>query len=127
MPFALITVGLICVITGARNTYADFGTTLAGDFTGPNNFTYWLAAIGMVGALGYIEELRTFSRYFLALIMISMILATQGGIFTTIQNALKSGPVAPTAAPTGTGATGTANWASAAGTVIGTAVKAAAF
>ena len=99
MPFALITVGLILVITGARNTYADFGNTLRGDFTGPNNFTYWLVAFGIVGALGYIDALRTFSRMFLALILISMILANKGGVFNAITNALQSGPVNPTAAP----------------------------
>lgn len=98
MPFALITVGLILVITGARNTYADFGKALAADFTGPGNFTYWLASIGIVGALGYIEDLRVFSRAFMALILLSMILKN-GGVFNKLTEALQQGPTTPVASP----------------------------
>lgn len=96
MPFALVVIGLICVITGARNTYKDFGAALVNDFTGPGNFTWWLVAIGSIGALGYIDGLRSFSRMFMALIIVSMVLKN-GGVFDKVKDALNQGPIAPTA------------------------------
>jgi hypothetical protein len=85
------------VITGARNTYADFGAHLLKDFTGPNNFLYWLLAIGSVGALGYVDALRGFSRAFMVLIILAMVLKN-GGVFNQIQQAIQQGPKSPTAA-----------------------------
>lgn len=101
MPFALVTIGLILVITGARNTHKDFGATLAADFTGPGNFTWWLVAIGSVGALGYIRGMEGFSRAFMALIIISMVLKN-GGVFDKAREALAKGPIAPVAAASNT-------------------------
>lgn len=103
MAFVLVVSGLLMIVTGAKGTYAAFGSQLAGDFTGPGNFTYWIAAIGAVGAVGYVDALRTISRLFLALILIAMVLANKG-FFDQLTAALKAGPTAP-AAGTGTPAT----------------------
>jgi hypothetical protein len=100
MAFVLVTVGLLMIVTGAKGTYAAFGSQIASDFTGSQPFTYWLAAIGAVGALGYIDALKTFSRLFLTLILVSMVLANKG-FFAKFTAALKQGPIAP---PAGTGA-----------------------
>lgn len=94
MPFALVLIGLVLIVTGAKNTHRAFGRTLVGDFTGPANFTYWLAAIGSIGALGYIEKIRPFSRAFMVLIIVAMFLAN-GGFFDRLQQALRTGPIAP--------------------------------
>lgn len=99
MPFALITLGLLMIVTGARNTHAQFGQQVANDVTGPRGFLVWLLAIGSVGALGYIKDLRQFSHYFLALILISMILSNKG-FFQKFTEGFNAGPVAPTAAAT---------------------------
>jgi len=96
MPFALVTVGLILVITGVKNTYVAFGTQVKADFTGPGNFLYWIAAIGIVGSVGYIDRLRGFANAFMALIIIAMVLKN-GGVFNQFKAALASGPVAPQA------------------------------
>lgn len=84
------------ILTGVKNTYAQFGSTVAGDFTGKGNFTYWLASLGAVGALGYIDALREFSRYFMALIIIAMVLANKG-LFAQLTAFLQNGPKAPNA------------------------------
>jgi hypothetical protein len=94
MAFVLVTVGLLMIVTGARGTYAQFGSQVASDFTGSQPFTYWVAAIIGVGSIGYIDALRTFSRLFLALILVSMVLANKG-FFAKLTDALKTGPVAP--------------------------------
>lgn len=95
MPFALVTIGLIMIVSGARDTYDAFGKQLVSDFTGPGNFTYWLAAIGAVGSLGYIPDFRTFSRTFMALILVVMVLAQKTGFFDRLTQALNTGPIAP--------------------------------
>lgn len=94
MAFVLVTVGILMIVTGAKGTYSQFGSQVASDFTGSQPFTYWLAAIGSIGALGYIDALRTFSRMFMALILVAMVIANKG-FFAQLQAALKQGPVAP--------------------------------
>lgn len=101
MAFVLVVVGLLMIITGARGTYQQFGSQVASDFTGPGNFTYWLAAIGIIGAIGYIEPLKTVSRLFMALVLIGMVLSNRG-VFAKFQAAMKAGPVAPQAPSTAT-------------------------
>lgn len=93
MPFALIFIGLVLVVTGARDTYKPMGAQLVTDFTGKNNFTYWLAAIGAVGAVGYYTPAKSFSHAFLLLILLAMVLAN-GGVFDKFTQALAQGPAA---------------------------------
>lgn len=96
MPFALVTIGLLMIVTGINNTYSQFGSQLQSDFSGSKSFIVWVIALGAVGALGYIKDLRTFSHYFMALILIAMVLANKG-VFQNFTSALASGPKAPTA------------------------------
>lgn len=95
MPYVLVIIGLLMVVTGARGTYVPFGRQVASDFTGPNNFTYWVVGIGAVGALGYIDALRTFSRLFMTLVVLVLLLHNKG-FFAQFSAALKTGPIAPT-------------------------------
>ncbi|MEB2519810.1 hypothetical protein SOP85_31015, partial [Pseudomonas sp. YuFO20] len=85
MPFALVIIGLLMIITGINNTYSQFGSQLQQDFTGSKSFVVWILALGSVGALGYIKDLRQFSHYFMALILISMILSNKG-VFQNFQS-----------------------------------------
>jgi hypothetical protein len=82
------------IVTGARDTYAAFGKQVVGDFTGAGNFTYWLVALGAVGAIGYVPSLRSFSRAFMALIIVAMVIRN-GGVFDKLTQALQNGPVHP--------------------------------
>lgn len=95
MPFALVTLGLILIVSGARDTYKALGAQIVGDFTGSGNFTYWIASIGAVGAAGYIKPIQPLSRAFLALILLAMVLSN-GGIFQQFTEALSAGPIEPT-------------------------------
>lgn len=97
MAFALVFIGLMMIVTGVRNTHEAFGAQVQSDFTGPNNFITWIVAIGVVGALGYIKTLQQFSTYFMALIIIGLVLSNRG-FFDNFTKALAAGPTAPTAA-----------------------------
>lgn len=89
MPFALIIIGLLLVVTGFQNTYKQFGNQIANDFTGKNNFLYWVIALGVIGAVGYVKELQSFSRAFMVLIIVSIFLSNKG-FFNQFQNAINT-------------------------------------
>ena len=98
MPFALVIIGLILIVSGARNTYQPLGQQLISDFTGPGNFTYWLVALGVLGAIGSIPQFKRVSHLLLALTIIAMVLKN-GGLFAKVTQFLQNGPTTPTAAP----------------------------
>jgi hypothetical protein len=97
MGFVLLTIGLLMVITGARGTYAQFGSQIASEFQGNNSFTYQMIALGSIGALGYIPALQSFSRWVLALILLVILLRGQPGFIQQFNAAMSSGPKAPNA------------------------------
>jgi len=98
MPFALVVIGLLMIITGARDTHRCLAAELQSDFTGPpeQNFVWWLAAFGGIGAASYIPGLQRVALTFMALVIIVMVLAQQknggGGFFGKFVDALKTGP-----------------------------------
>lgn len=116
MPFALLTIGLLICVSGVRNTTGQLSAQVAKDFSGSNSFLYWLAGLGAVGAIGYIDAFRSFSRLLLALIIIVMALSNKGffakfqeGIAqaqapTATTTDMKTGQTAPGAAPATTAA-----------------------
>jgi hypothetical protein len=106
MPIFLVVVGLLMVVTGVKNTHAQLGAQIKKDFTGPGNFTTWLAAIGIVGAAGYSKTLQPFANAFLVLILLVIILKN-GGVFDKLKEALAQGPVStPGQAPPNVPASG---------------------
>lgn len=93
MPLALVIIGLLMVITGVKNTHAQFGAELKSEFTGPGNFTYWFASIVIIGAIGYSKPFKPFANAFLALVLIVIVLKN-GGVFDKLKEALAQGPTA---------------------------------
>lgn len=96
MGLPLIIIGLLMVITGGRGTYGQFGAQVASEFAGPwkQSFTAWLLAIGILGAIGYIQPLQKISRWLMALVIITIFLANKG-FFAKFTQALNQGPTAP--------------------------------
>lgn len=79
MPLALIIIGVVLFITAIRGTTDRLGVQIRKDFTGPGNFLIWILALGSVGAVGYVKELRPISNAFLVLLLIVFILAANKG------------------------------------------------
>jgi Mn2+/Fe2+ NRAMP family transporter len=75
MPFVLILAGLVLIVAAIRGTHVQLGTLLVNDFTGPNNFVYWVVAIVLIGSLGYIDKLKPISVTFLVLVVLVLFLA----------------------------------------------------
>lgn len=101
MPFALIFVGLILVTAGVRNKTGELYTLVKGDIEsqpGHPGYIYWLFSILVIGALGYIEELKGLSRAFMALIIVILFLKAGnpsgigGGFFSQLNQGLAANP-----------------------------------
>lgn len=81
MPFVLIFMGAVLVAAAVRGTQGQLFTLIRGDFSGPNNFIYWVVSILMVGALGYVPKLKPISDGFLVLIIVVLFLRRGTGFF----------------------------------------------
>jgi len=94
MPFALIMIGVVLVVASVQNTQGTLFTLVKGDFTGPNNFFYWVAILLVIGTAGYIKPLQPVSRAFLVLLMVVLFLSkgnpqnAGGGVFAQLTSAL---------------------------------------
>lgn len=74
MPFALLIIGIWLLVSGVRNTQDMLFALLKGDFTGQDNFIFWLIAILIIGAIGYVPKLKPISTGFLVLIILVLFL-----------------------------------------------------
>lgn len=78
MPFIFILIAIMLIFMGYRGTQKDFFALLKGDFTGQNNFIYWIISLFVVGAIGYIPKLKNFSDSFMVLILLILIISNNG-------------------------------------------------
>ena len=96
MAFALLIIGLSLITVTVRNTQDTFTARVANDFKGTGNFVYWIVAILIIGAVGYIQKLKPVSDAFLVLILLVLFLkrgnpgTASGGFFNQFLTAIKS-------------------------------------
>lgn len=90
MPYALIFLGAVFLMAGIRNTYGKLWELIKGDFTAQNGFLTWVAAIAVVGGIGYIPKLRNLSIAFMTLLLLVLVLSN-GGVFAKLQAFIQSG------------------------------------
>ncbi len=90
MPFILLLFGAVLVVTGIRGTHDDLWELVKGDFTGGGDYSknksfgLWIAAIVVVGSVGYIKPLRGFSVAFMSLLVLVLFLSNKG-VITQLQ------------------------------------------
>ena len=78
MPFALLIIGLVLIVSGVRDTTSQLTALVKGDFTGQGNFTYWMISILIIGSLGYIASVQKLSRAFMAVVLIGLLFSNRG-------------------------------------------------
>jgi hypothetical protein len=78
MPFVFGIIGIVLVVSGVRGTTSQLTALVKSDFTGTPNYLEWMVAIFLVGAVGYIKELNTISRMFMALVVIGLLWSNKG-------------------------------------------------
>lgn len=99
MPILFGLFGLILIVAGTRGRVNSGSPSLVSlvkdDFTGTNPFWKWMLAILLIGAIGYIPNLRPISRGFMVLVIVVFLLSNQG-LFTQLTNTFKSGTLTET-------------------------------
>lgn len=90
MPFALLFVGAVLLVAAVRGQTTQLFGLVKNDFTGKDNYMYWMASILIIGALGYFKPIAPLSRAFMGLLVIVLVL-TNGGLFSKLNQQLFSG------------------------------------
>jgi len=88
MPFALLLIGLLLVTAAIRGSQDELVSLLYAEFSGQGNFLYWIIALVLVGAVGYVPKLKGFSDALLVLIIVSLFLSKGKGFFPQFANAI---------------------------------------
>ena len=76
MPFALLFIGLILLISALRGNHQELFALLKDDFSGKDNFIYWVMAIVFIVALGNIKAIKPITDAFLWLVILVILLAS---------------------------------------------------
>lgn len=92
MPFILILIAAVFLVSAFNNTQGNLATALEQDVPG---YTKWAAALAAVGALGWVPGLQKPSRYLLALVLLVIFLRNYQNILNGFKAA--AGGVAPQA------------------------------
>lgn len=89
MPFLLIFIGLLVLVTAVRGTTRALASLLIGDVLGTGGFLYWMVSVLIIGFLGYIKPIKPVSDAFLALLVLVLFLSPQNkGFFTQFNAAI---------------------------------------
>jgi len=95
MAIVLLILGAVMLTASVRNTVSTNGSQeglvdlVKGDFSGQNNFIYWVVSILIIGAIGYIPNAKQLSNAFLVLVIVALLLS-KGGFFAQFQSALQT-------------------------------------
>jgi hypothetical protein len=87
VPFAFLIVGALFVVAAVRGQSKQLLSLVKADLTGKDNYLYWAVSILIIGALGYVDELRPLSRAFLILVLVVLVLSN-GGFFKLFNQSL---------------------------------------
>lgn len=100
MSFALIIIGITLIVAAVKDTQHCLFETVKQDFESvpgkTGNFTYWVVALLIFGAIGYSETWRPVSEAMLVLIIVALFLSQGSGtaqgitFFNNLLQSLKS-------------------------------------
>jgi hypothetical protein len=97
MPIFFIVVGVLLVIVGINDKMRELGALAKEDFAPSNNqpgFAQWLIAIFVIGSLGNIKSIKPVANAFLALVVVSMVIANRG-FFNRFHSAITKSDLGP--------------------------------
>lgn len=84
MPFVVIIIALVLLVTAYKNTQGDLLAALETDVP---SFAKWFGALALTGAIGYVPGMQTISRWLLGLVMVVLVVRNYSAIFSGFQNA----------------------------------------
>lgn len=81
MPLFILLVGILLVFAGLNDKIGELGRLVKEDFApsdGTTGFPIWIAVIFVIGAIGYVKELKPISNAFLLLVFVVLIISNRG-------------------------------------------------
>jgi len=88
MPVLLLLfVGGALLLASVRGDPQQVGALVSRDFTGAKGFATFAAAFAVIGAIGFVPELKGVSRLFLVLMLVALIIGYQrsgGNLFKSL-------------------------------------------
>jgi len=81
MPIFFLIVGVLLIVVAVNDKIPELTGLVKEDFKPSGNqpaFPVWIAAIFVIGSLGYIKSFKPVANAFLVLIVISMLLSNAG-------------------------------------------------
>lgn len=81
MPLFILLVGILLVFAGINDKIGELGRLVKEDFSpsdGTPGFPIWVLVIFVIGALGYVKELKPISNAFLLLVFVVLIISNRG-------------------------------------------------
>lgn len=87
MPWVALIVGVLLIIMGVTGRYNDLASQVHSDFTGHGSFVDWIAALIIIGAIGYLPGMKGPSTAFLILLILAFILSNNG-VFANLKEAV---------------------------------------
>lgn len=94
MPYALVILGVLLLVTAVRGTQGDLWALLKSEFSGTNSFVVWASAFLILGMIGYIKTVRPATDALMMLVLFALIVKNRGGFFDQFNQAIRN-PVAP--------------------------------
>ena len=95
MPIFFLVIGLLLIVTVVRGTTIGFAKRLGQDISG--GYLKWLAAIIVIGAVGFVPSMKSPSRYLLALIAVVVMLRSGSGFIAKLAEQISNPGVASSA------------------------------
>lgn len=96
MPFLLLAIGGVLALVAIRGTHAQLGAALEQDMP---RFFIWGAALGLVGAVGFVPGMRRPSMWLLGLVVLVLVVSHYKQLFGGVVGVVQGGVPAPTQAP----------------------------
>ena len=81
MPYALVILGVLLLVTAVRGTQGDLWSLLKSEFSGTNSFVVWASAFLILGMIGYIKTVRPATDALMMLVLFALIVKNRGGFF----------------------------------------------
>ena len=106
MPYALVILGVLLLVTAVRGTQGDLWSLLKSEFSGTNSFVVWASAFLILGMIGYIKTVRPATDALMMLVLFALIVKNRGGFFDQFNQAIRN-PVAPAGGASAVPALGT--------------------
>lgn len=86
MSIFLFVASILIMVAAYKGTQDQLFDVLKDDFTGKNNFVYWVIAVVLVVAVGNIKQIKRVSDAFLVLLVIVIVFAQYKGGTNLLQS-----------------------------------------